>query len=248
MTVLRGKRLSKRTVDALPVQKKDAVFWDSELKGFGVRVYPTGSKVFVVQTRSRGKVKRVTLGPHGVITADQARRKAARTIARFKGLEDDLGIRPERWESEIESNADPYDWSSGAGAANPILRRVLSGIVRRYDRSVMAQHPSRDLRGECLVVSSWRPIWSPPGPSGLRPGALDFQCSTCELPKGELNGALLRASGVGGRSLVRKADPRFGYRPFTGLHGPRDGCVDRQGRPSCPLPRISPGRSGRRAD
>ena len=128
MTVLRGKRISKRTVDALPVDGKDAVYWDSELQGFGVRVYPTGSKVFVVQTRSRGKVKRVTLGSHGLITADQARRKAARTIARFKGLEDDRGMRPGRWQSELEEDADPYDWSSGAGAVNPMLRRVLSGM------------------------------------------------------------------------------------------------------------------------
>ena len=48
MTVLRGKRLSKSTVDALPVLEKDAVYWDSQLKGFGVRVYPTGSKVFLL--------------------------------------------------------------------------------------------------------------------------------------------------------------------------------------------------------
>ena len=38
MTRLQGKRISKRTVDALPVDGKDAVYWDAELKGFGVRV------------------------------------------------------------------------------------------------------------------------------------------------------------------------------------------------------------------
>lgn len=34
-------RLTKRAVDALEVEDKDAVFWDRELAGFGVRVYPT---------------------------------------------------------------------------------------------------------------------------------------------------------------------------------------------------------------
>ena len=61
---------------------------DRELSGFGVRVYPSGAKVYVVQTRALGKSKRVTLGRHGVISADQARRKAAMTIARIKAGED----------------------------------------------------------------------------------------------------------------------------------------------------------------
>ena len=38
------RTLTKRTVDRLSVNGKDAVFWDNELPGFGVRVYPTASK------------------------------------------------------------------------------------------------------------------------------------------------------------------------------------------------------------
>ncbi|MCY4559510.1 MAG: Arm DNA-binding domain-containing protein [Chloroflexi bacterium] len=226
MTVLRGKRLSKRTVDALPVRKKDAVFWDSELKGFGVRVYPTGSKVFVVQTRSRGKVKRVTLGAHGLITADQARRKAARTIARFKGLEDDLGIRLERWESELESDADPYDWSSGAGAANPILRRVLSGIVRRYDRSVMS-NIHRATYAECLVGELLAPDWSPPWTRGYDRAPWDLQDRHGMYLKVE-QCALLRPWRRG-RSLVRRQTPRFEIAPSTGFWAEDDVWIDQAG-------------------
>ena len=47
--------------------------------------------MYVVQTRAKGKSKRVTLGRHGVISADQARRKAAETIARIKSGEDPEG-------------------------------------------------------------------------------------------------------------------------------------------------------------
>ena len=91
MAKLQYRTISKRTVDGLSVDDKDAVFWDRELSGFGVRVYPSGSKVYVVQTRTKGKSKRVTLGRHGVISADQARRKAAETIARLKSGEDPGG-------------------------------------------------------------------------------------------------------------------------------------------------------------
>ena len=59
------RTLTKRTVDRLLVNGKDAVFWDNELPGFGVRVYPSGKKVFVVQTRAFGRSKRVSLGAHG---------------------------------------------------------------------------------------------------------------------------------------------------------------------------------------
>ena len=67
MAVLKTRTISKRTVDALTVEK-DTVFWDSELTGFGVRVYPTGGKTYVVQTRADGKpARRIAIGRHGIV-------------------------------------------------------------------------------------------------------------------------------------------------------------------------------------
>ena len=87
MARFRTKTISRRTVEALRVER-DTVFWDSELSGFGVRVYPSGSKHYVVQTRAGGKpAKRVTVGRHGVISAEEARRRAALIIARIKAGE-----------------------------------------------------------------------------------------------------------------------------------------------------------------
>ena len=86
--------ISKRTVDLLSVEGKDAVFWDHDLPGFGVRVYPTGRKVYVVQSRGRGGPKRVTLGRHGELATDQARRKAAVVIDRIKSGQDPVPAPP----------------------------------------------------------------------------------------------------------------------------------------------------------
>ena len=81
------KRISRRMVEALEVEK-DTVFWDSDLSGFGVRAYPSGSRYYVVQARARGEAaQRVTVGRHGVITADEARKRAARMISRIKAGE-----------------------------------------------------------------------------------------------------------------------------------------------------------------
>ena len=90
MARFRTKTISRRTVEALKVEK-DTIFWDSELAGFGVRVHPTGRKVYIVQTRADGKAaKRVTVGKHGVITPEEARRRAALIVARIKAGKDPI--------------------------------------------------------------------------------------------------------------------------------------------------------------
>ena len=81
------KTLSNRLVAKLAVEK-DTVFWDRDLTGFGVRVYPTGSKVYIAQARGPEGPKRVAVGRHGVIHADQARKRAALVIARIKAGEE----------------------------------------------------------------------------------------------------------------------------------------------------------------
>ena len=78
MSQCRERTISKRTVDALSVEDRDAIFWDRDLSGFGVRVYPSGRKVYVVQSRGPRGSRRVTLGRHGKITPAQARKRAAR--------------------------------------------------------------------------------------------------------------------------------------------------------------------------
>ena len=80
------KTLSNRAVGNLEVHK-DTVFWDRELTGFGVRVYPTGSKVYIAQARGPEGPRRVAVGRHGVIHAEQARQRAALIIARIKAGE-----------------------------------------------------------------------------------------------------------------------------------------------------------------
>ena len=88
MARLDSGTISRRTIEALPIGDREAVYWDHELSGFGVRVYPSGAKVYVVQTRSGGKSRRVTIGRHGVLSAEQARRKAAQFIASIKAGEE----------------------------------------------------------------------------------------------------------------------------------------------------------------
>ena len=88
-------KLTERAVDALGACAGDVLYWDRALPGFGVRVYATGRKVYVVQSRGPGGPKRVTLGRHGEMSADEARKQAALVIDRIKLGEDPVPASPE---------------------------------------------------------------------------------------------------------------------------------------------------------
>ncbi len=81
-------RLTKRTVERLKAEGKDAIYWDRDLAGFGVRVHTTGRKLYVVQSRGPAGLKRVTLGPVEGETIEKRRREAAVVIDRIKRGED----------------------------------------------------------------------------------------------------------------------------------------------------------------
>ena len=69
-------RLTKRVLDAAQYEGGTDYRWDEVLPGFGARVYPSGKKSFVVSYRLHGRKKIMVLGKYGVLTLDQARKKA----------------------------------------------------------------------------------------------------------------------------------------------------------------------------
>ena len=85
-------KLTKRTIDAFRRDGTDRVFWDDELRGFGLRLKPSGAKSFLIQFRNRqGRSRRLTVGQYGRMTPDEARREARRLL------------------SDVERGADPVE-------------------------------------------------------------------------------------------------------------------------------------------
>lgn len=73
-------KLTKRLVDDLAPAAQSRLIWDAELKGFGLRIQPSGVRSFILQYRTAiGRSRRMVLGRYGVLTVDEARTKA-RTI------------------------------------------------------------------------------------------------------------------------------------------------------------------------
>lgn len=61
-------KISKRTVDSIPIGPKENYLWDTDLKGFGVKVTAAGSISYLIQYRMGGreaKTRRFTIGSHG---------------------------------------------------------------------------------------------------------------------------------------------------------------------------------------
>ena len=73
-------KITKRTVDALRAESRERVVWDDDIKGFGVRIHPSGKKVYIVKYRHRGRAVKTTIGPHGPVTPADARPRAAEII------------------------------------------------------------------------------------------------------------------------------------------------------------------------
>ncbi|MCB1755668.1 MAG: DUF4102 domain-containing protein [Gammaproteobacteria bacterium] len=72
------KRLTNTKVKVLkpPSGKSQEFHWDSETRGFCVRVTASGSKTWIVQARVHGKSKPFT---NRAIRADSSRRSAAQS-------------------------------------------------------------------------------------------------------------------------------------------------------------------------
>ncbi len=75
-------KLTKRLVDAAEPREKDYVVWDDELPGFGLRVFTSGKRSYVLQYRALGRSRRYTIGLHGVWTAEGARQEAKVQLGR----------------------------------------------------------------------------------------------------------------------------------------------------------------------
>jgi integrase len=91
-------RLTKRIIDGAKPQACRYELWDPDLKGFGLRVEPSGAKSFIVRYRAggggRAAPKRfVSLGRYGALTPDEARKQARAVLAAAAGGSDPAGDR-----------------------------------------------------------------------------------------------------------------------------------------------------------
>jgi len=108
-------RISKRAVDTLdcPAGKDREILWDADLAGFGVAVFPSGAKTYLVRFRKGGRSRRAIIGKHGRLTPDEARSEAKKILG------------------QIETGLDPVQ-AKKAARAIPTFREVSLDFLKQH--------------------------------------------------------------------------------------------------------------------
>ncbi|NDB70591.1 MAG: DUF4102 domain-containing protein, partial [Methylocystaceae bacterium] len=126
-------RISKRSVDALfcPDGKDRGILWDDDLAGFGVIVFPSGAKTYIVQYRQNGQSRRYQVGKHGRLTPEEARSEAKKI----------LGL--------VETGSDPIAIKKKAREA-PLLNEIAKDYLKLH---VQAKRKSRTYDEYARIIS-----------------------------------------------------------------------------------------------
>jgi integrase len=123
-------KITKRLVEAAEVREKDYIICDDELRGFAVRVLPSGKRYYVVQYRIGTRYRRMSLGQHGVLTTEKARTKAFGLLAAVNDGEDPAGDRQQgRKAPTVAELAQRFD-------KEHIAVRLKPGTAREYRRNL----------------------------------------------------------------------------------------------------------------
>ena len=168
--------LTKRIVDAAQPRDQEYLVWCGTLKGFGVRIYPSGRKTFVAQVRVGRSSRRVKIGQYGVFTVDQARDEAREIIrAASKGRDPQREKREKREAKTVGEVCDAY---LEAARNDMVITRfgrpkkqstvaVDEGLVARHIKPLIGRLPADELtradaqrmsqRAEGLPEASRRP-------------------------------------------------------------------------------------------
>jgi integrase len=105
-------KLNKKVIEGIPVPPpgKDSIAWDSELKGFGIRVKPSGIRTFFVNYRNtRGRMRRLSIGRYGTIAPSKARRLAKKRLGEVStGADPAAEKRAARGEATFRELAEEY--------------------------------------------------------------------------------------------------------------------------------------------
>ena len=88
---------------------KDTILFDKALPGFGLRIHPSGRKVWIVQARIEGRSRRIVIARHGEIELAEARRRARNMLTRIRAGDNPADdIHREKQTPTLRAFADEY--------------------------------------------------------------------------------------------------------------------------------------------
>ena len=139
-------KITKRTVDAAKPGEWDSFIWDSEVKGFGLKVTPAGKKIYVLQYRYGGRVNRHTIGGHGSPwTPNKARDEAGRLLGLVKDGTNPAALRSaDKAEKTVKELCDLY-LAEGCETKKPSTLATDKGRIERHIKPLLGRKRVKDV-------------------------------------------------------------------------------------------------------
>ncbi len=154
-------KLTKRVVDALrpDCDGRDRFIWDSELRGFGIRMKPSGAASFILQYRTpQGKTRQLAFARVGIVTPDKARAKALKLLAKVEEGADPSAERHDCREAlTVAELCDRYLEAARAGLVMTRFRKPKRASTVAIDEGRVARH-IKPLIGSNVAVDLTRSI------------------------------------------------------------------------------------------
>ena len=159
MARLHRRSLSNRLVDRLSAEEKDIIYWDWDLRGFGVRVYPSGSQ----------NLHCAMSGPGWIEAGD--RRPARRDLGRARAPPGDGDHRPHQWRGRtrdrdrkdklrpgrrLPGSRNAIFGSMSSCAARPARRKDTVHTIEKHIVPALGELPIADLRREHVADLHYR--------------------------------------------------------------------------------------------
>jgi integrase len=159
-------KLDAKTVATLALAgKRDVIFFDGQLTGFGYRLRLGADgqvmRTWVVQYRRAGGTRRMTL--KGVLSAEQARSMAAKLLARVELGEDPQGDKVERRDKDrvnLKSMIDEYVVQKQAQVRKRTMAEVRRYLTKDYFKALhgmpIDQITRKDVAARLVVITRER--------------------------------------------------------------------------------------------
>ncbi|WP_085810157.1 site-specific integrase [Sphingomonas sp. TZW2008] len=141
-------KITKRSVDDAPIPAAgDAYFWDTELRGFGLRVTPKGVRSYVVQYRLPSRpARRMTIGVHGSPwTPEKARKRAEQILFDVKRGDDPVQAAKKRAREAVDLEFSRYVEAFTDGYLKHEWKDSWADAKRRLEQHVVPHLKGRPL-------------------------------------------------------------------------------------------------------
>jgi integrase len=135
-------KLTKASIATLPLPKSEAIHFDDELKGFGLRLRGSGNHVWVCQYQIGAQQRRLTLGSVHLFSPEEARRWAKEQLAKAR-----LGTDPQ----------------AAKRLAKAAAKVTLAAIAENYLKAKQSElRPTSFTELQRYLTQHWKPLGKMP--------------------------------------------------------------------------------------